>query len=285
MIAKRGSPVSPILWRNETTQGLRMRLCASESAHIKVGIYTTGLSEASMAQGKLSAPKSDLSRKRLMDIYERLYTRFGPQDWWPGETTLEVCLGAILVQNTSWANAARAIGNLKKEGLLTEGALKKVRRDRLARLIRPARFFNMKAKRIKGFVAYLSKHFDSDVDNFLSLPTEELHEELMGLDGVGRETADSITLYAAGRPAFVVDAYTKRIFARLGHFAASKNGDRDYLALQESLTAHLPEDVALFNEYHALLVRLGHTCCRPTPNCGECPLRAVCPYPGDDAED
>ena len=228
--------------------------------------------------------ESRLGPKRLMDIYERLYARFGPQDWWPGETTLEICLGAVLVQNTSWANAARAIENLKREGLLTENALKKVRVDRLARLIRPARFFNMKAKRIKGFVAYLSKHFEGDVDNFLSLPTEELHEELMKLDGVGRETADSITLYAAGRPVFVVDAYTKRIFSRLGHFAASKNGDRDYLVLQERLTAHLPADAPLFNEYHALLVRLGHTFCRPTPKCEECPLRAVCPYPEDDAE-
>ena len=237
-----------------------------------------------MSEGKRAVQESGLSRKRLMDIYERLYTRFGPQEWWPGETTLEVCLGAILVQNTSWANAARAIENLKREGLLTESALKKVRKDRLARLIRPARFFNMKAKRLKGFVAYLWKYHAGDVDNFLRLPTEELHAELMSLDGVGRETADSITLYAAGRPAFVVDAYTKRIFARLGHFAASKNGDRDYLALQESLTAHLPRDTALFNEYHALLVRLGHNFCHPTPKCGDCPLCVVCPYPGDDAE-
>ena len=236
-----------------------------------------------MSEENRAVRKPGISRKRLMDIYERLYARFGPQDWWPGETTLEVCLGAILVQNTSWANAARAIGNLKKEGLLTESALKKVRGDRLARLIRPARFFNMKARRLKGFVSYLWKHHSGDVDKFLSLPTEELHEELLGLDGVGRETADSITLYAAERAAFVVDAYTKRIFSRLGHFEASKNGDKDYLALQKSLTAYLPADVALFNEYHALLVRLGHTCCRPTPKCEECPLQAVCPYPGDDA--
>ena len=237
-----------------------------------------------MNKEKSSEPKSGVGRERLMEIYERLYARFGPQDWWPGETTLEICLGAILVQNTSWANAARAVGNLKREGLLTEGALKKVRVDRLARLIRPARFFNMKSKRIKGFIAYLSKHFEGDVDRFLGLPTEKLHEELMKLDGVGRETADSITLYAAERAVFVVDAYTKRIFARLGHFTASRNGDKDYLALQESLTAHLPEDVALFNEYHALLVRLGHTFCRPTPKCEECPLRAACPYPEDDVE-
>ena len=134
----------------------------------------------------------------------------------------------------SWANAARAIGNLKKEGLLTESALKKVRKDHLARLIRPARFFNMKARRLKGFVAYLWKHFEGNVDKFLSLPTEKLHEELLSLDGVGRETADSITLYAAGRAVFVVDAYTKRIFSRLGHFEASKNGDKDYLALQKA---------------------------------------------------
>ena len=234
-----------------------------------------------MIEENRAVQESGLSRERLMDIYERLYARFGPQDWWPGETTLEICLGAILVQNTSWANAARAIENLKREGLLSENALKKVRVDRLARLIRPARFFNMKARRIKGFVDYLTKHFEGDVGNFLGLPTGELHEELMGLDGVGRETADSITLYAAERPAFVVDAYTKRIFSRLGHFEASKNGEKDYLALQERITSHLPRDTALFNEYHALLVRLGHTFCRPTPKCGECPLRAVCPYPWD----
>ena len=236
-----------------------------------------------MTEEKRAVQVPGLSRKRLMDIYERLYARFGPQEWWPGNTTLEICFGAVLVQNTSWANAARAIDNLKKENLLTESALKKVRGDRLARLIRPARFFNMKAKRIKGFVAYLWKHFEGDVDHFLSLPTEKLHEELMGLDGVGRETADSITLYAAERPVFVVDAYTKRIFSRLGHFEASKNGDKDYLALQESLTAHLPRDTALFNEYHALLVRLGHTFCRPKPKCEECPLRVLCPYPGNQA--
>ncbi len=234
-----------------------------------------------MRQGKFSTPKLTLDRKRLMDIYERLYARFGAQGWWPGETALEICLGAILVQNTSWSNAARAIENLKREDLLTESALGQVRKDRLTRLLRPARFFNMKTKRLKGFMAYLRKHHGGDVNKFLSLPTEELHEELMSLDGVGRETADSITLYAAGRPVFVVDAYTKRIFSRLGYFVATKNGDRDYLTLQETLTAHLPHDTALFNEYHALLVRLGHTCCRPTPKCDECPLRAVCRYSGD----
>ena len=240
-----------------------------------------GIAEASMSKEKRAVRVTGLNRKRLMDIFDRLYARFGPQDWWPGETTLEICLGAILVQNTSWANAARAIGNLKREGLLTEDALKRVREDRLVRLIRPARFFNMKAKRIKGFIAYLWKRHEGDVDKLLSLPTEELHEELLDLDGVGRETADSITLYASERAVFVVDAYTKRIFSRLGHFEASKSGDKDYLALQEEFMAHLPLEVSLFNEYHALLVRLGHTFCRPTPKCDECPLRAVCPYPDD----
>ena len=233
-----------------------------------------------MGEKNRATAESGISRERLMEIYEHLYRRFGPQNWWPGDTTLEVCLGAILVQNTSWANAARALENLKCEGLLTEGALGKVPQARLARLIRPARFFNVKAKRIKGFIAYLSKHFEGDLDHFLRLPTGQLHEKLLCLDGVGRETADSITLYAAERPVFVVDAYTKRIFSRLGYFEASKNGEADYLALQVRLTAHLPRDTSLFNEYHALLVRLGHTCCRPTPKCEECPLRSLCPYPG-----
>ncbi len=230
-----------------------------------------------MGDTKLRPQKID--RERLMDVYARLFARFGPQGWWPAETPFEVCLGAILVQNTSWTNAARAIANLKSEGLLRESALRGVCRSRLARLIRPARFFNVKAERIENFVSYLHEYHGGEVENLLRLPTGELRERLRALEGVGLETADAILLYAAGRTVFVVDAYTKRIFSRLGHFRESKNAGKDYLALQKALTEHLPRDAALFNEYHALIVRLGHTCCRPKPRCGECPLRAVCPYP------
>lgn len=235
-----------------------------------------------MGRGSGASRPSGIGRKRLMDIYNRLYARFGPQEWWPGETAFEVCVGAILVQNTSWANAARAIANLKEAGLLTESALAKARVSRLARLVRPARFFNVKARRIKGFAAYLCGHHAGDIGKFLSLPEKELGETLLKMEGVGRETADSILLYAAGRAVFVVDAYTKRILSRLGHFQASKNGEKDYLALQEALAARLPRDAGLFNEYHALLVRLGNACCRPRPRCAECPLLEICPHsPGD----
>ncbi len=218
-----------------------------------------------------------------MNVYERLYARFGPQGWWPGDSALEICVGAILVQNTSWTNAARAIANLQKANLLTESGLREAQTERLARLIRPARFFNVKARRLKGFVSCLWAHHGGEVENLLRLPEEELRERLLALDGIGRETADSIALYAARRAVFVVDAYTKRIFARLGHFEESRNAGKDYLSLQETITAHLPRDAALFNEYHALLVRLGHACCRPRPKCAECPLHAVCPYPSNRA--
>ena len=232
-----------------------------------------------MGRGSEAERPAGITRKRLMDVYDRLYARFGPQEWWPGETAFEVCVGAILVQNTSWANAAQAIANLKKAGLLTERALAKARVSRLARLVRPARFFNVKARRIKGFAAWLRERHEGDVGGLLRLPAKELGETLLALEGVGRETADSIVLYAAGQAVFVVDAYTKRIFSRLGHFRESKSGEKDYLALQEAITARLPQDAALFNEYHALLARLGNALCRPRPKCAECPLVEICPYP------
>ncbi len=216
---------------------------------------------------------------RLSKIYDRLFRHFGPQEWWPGETPLEVCVGAILVQNTSWTNAAKAIADLKSRELLTAQGLRDVPQARLARLIRPARFFNVKARRLKGFIRFLWADFDGDLQQLFSLPTEKLRDILLNVDGIGPETADSILLYAAERPMFVVDAYTRRIFSRLGIFDDSTGGRDGYESLQNLFSRNLPCELVLFNEYHALLVKLGNTYCRPRPNCTPCPLKRLCAFP------
>ncbi len=222
-----------------------------------------------------------MARQTLMDVYKRLFGRFGPRGWWPGETAFEVCIGAILVQNTSWTNAARAIANLKDRSLLSPGALRSISKSRLARLIRPARFFNVKTDRLKAFIDFLWNEHEGKLERLFSLSTASLRGALLDLKGIGPETADSILLYAADRPVFVVDAYTHRVFARLGLSDGPAVGRKGYYeTLQGFFHRHLPRDVPLYNEYHALLVELGKEFCRPRPICAPCPLREICPYPG-----
>ncbi|MFQ5912300.1 MAG: endonuclease III domain-containing protein [Nitrospinota bacterium] len=220
-----------------------------------------------------------MTRQVLMEIYGRLFRHFGPRGWWPGDTAIEVCVGAILVQNTSWANAARAIDNLKGRGLLSTEGLRDVSRPRLARLIRPARFFNVKAARLKSFIHLLWSEHEGRLKHLFSLSTDVLREALLKLKGVGPETADSVLLYAADRPVFVVDAYTHRILSRLGLYDGPRTGRGGYETLQDLFHRVLPRDVALYNEYHAVLVELGKEYCRPRPICAPCPLRDICPYP------
>ncbi|MBI2882160.1 MAG: endonuclease III domain-containing protein [Candidatus Tectomicrobia bacterium] len=220
-----------------------------------------------------------MSPRVLMEVYRRLLRRFGPRGWWPAEAPFEVCVGAILVQNTSWANAARAIANLKGRNLLSPETLRDIPAARLSALIRPARFFNMKAERLKTFIRFLWDAHGGSLDRLFRLPTGPLRETLLALKGIGPETADSILLYAAGRPVFVVDAYTHRIFARLGLYAGPSAGREGYAALQGVFHGSLPRKAPLYNEYHALLVELGKEHCRTLPICGSCPLRAICPYP------
>ena len=206
----------------------------------------------------------------LHDIYERLLAHFGPQHWWPGDSPFEIMVGAVLTQNTSWSNVEKAIANLKAAGLLAPAALAALSVEELAELIRPAGYHNLKTARLKNLLALIEEQ--GGVEVLLAQPTATLRELLLGVKGIGPETADSIVLYAAGRPVFVVDTYTHRILFRHGLVSE----DCDYFQMQELFMDNLEEDAALFNEYHALIVRVGKEFCRKsTPNCDGCPLTGL----------
>jgi len=207
----------------------------------------------------------------LSEIYEMLYDAFGPQHWWPGETPFEIVAGAILTQNTNWANVEKAIANLKSAGYLMPEALFRIDISQLAELIRPAGYYNIKAKRLKSFINWLYDNYDGEMSNLELVNTAQLRAELLVIKGIGRETADSILLYALGRPVFVVDAYTARIAMR--HKLIDPGAD--YEQLRELFESNLTEDVQLFNECHALLVRLGKEFCRPKAKCPGCPLEEL----------
>jgi len=199
-------------------------------------------------------------------MYEVMRAANGPQGWWPGDGALEVCVGAILTQNTNWANVERAIGNLKAAGLLDEPALRALPPARLARLIRPAGYFNVKARRLRAFLAAAEAR--GVVERLLSTPVRLLRTALLAIDGIGPETADSIVLYAAGKPTFVVDAYTRRIGLRHGFVRPGE----DYETIRARFESHLPRRVGLWQDYHAQLVCVGKRWCRPRPGCAGCPL-------------
>jgi endonuclease-3 related protein len=206
--------------------------------------------------------------KQLNEIYNLLFARFGPQHWWPGETPFEVIIGAILTQNTNWTNVEKAIANLKAANLLTPDRLHRLDIKKLADLIRPAGYFNIKAKRLKNFLDWFFENYSGQLKNLESVPADQLRLELLSVKGVGPETADSILLYALSRPVFVIDAYTARICSR--HHLIDEGAD--YHQIQELFESNLPSDIQLFNEYHALLVHLGKDFCKPTPKCDTCPL-------------
>ena len=208
----------------------------------------------------------------LEEIYRRLLTHFGPQHWWPGETPFEVMVGAILTQNTNWQNVEKAIANLKGAGVLSLPALASLSREELAEYIRPAGSYNIKAGRLQNLFAMIAEEWDNDLDYLLQQSAPVLREQLLSVKGIGPETADSMVLYAAGQPIFVVDTYTHRILLR--HELISE--DYDYFQIQEMFMDNLDEDAALFNEYHALLVQVGKQFCKKSkPQCGECPLAGV----------
>ncbi len=204
-------------------------------------------------------------------MFERLLAHYGPQHWWPGETPFEVMVGAVLTQNTSWRNVEKAIGNLKRAGALELKPLLDLPEAGLAELIRPAGYFNVKTQRLRAFLNYLSEKYQGSIELMRSRPTEELRVELLAVKGIGKETADSILLYALGHPIFVVDAYTYRVFTR--HFLLPEESDYD--ALQEFATDHLPREMPHYNEFHALIVNVGKDFCRKTPKCEACPLNGL----------
>jgi len=209
-----------------------------------------------------------------MEMYELMRQRFGHQGWWPittgtgGDAALEICVGAILTQNTNWKNVEKAIANLRAADCMSVGALHARPQAAMAEVIRPAGYFNVKAKRLKNFIARVYEDFGDDIEAFLDRPVATLRGVLLSINGIGRETADSMILYAAGRPSFVVDAYTYRILLRHGLIAP----EDDYDTIKDLMESSLPEDVGLWNDYHAQLVAVGKNCCRPKPRCEGCPL-------------
>lgn len=214
-------------------------------------------------------------RKKLLKLYDSLYAAYGPQNWWPAESSFEVIIGAILVQSTAWNNVAQAIDNLKTAQLLTPERLGECPQHVLEALIRPSGYYRGKAKKIQAFLKHLRHYYGNCLDALLAKDLASLRTELLTIYGIGEETADSILLYAAGKPIFVVDAYTYRLFTRLGW----TEGKYHYGKLQNIFMSALPKETALFNEYHALIVRHGKTTCSKTPKCSACALSRQCPYP------
>ncbi len=208
----------------------------------------------------------------LLTVYHRLLSRYGPQYWWPADSPLEMIVGSILTQSAAWSNVEKAIANLKTEGALSLEGLRLAPHEELARLIYPSGYYNTKAKKLKAFAWWMAERYADDLNALFALETGELRRQLLSVHGVGEETADSIILYAAHQPIFVIDAYTRRIVTRLGLApCGSTYGDFQALFMQQ-----LPPDEQMFNEYHALLVRHGKSACRRSPLCPGCCLATLC---------
>ena len=209
--------------------------------------------------------------KGLKLIYHKLYSHFGPQHWWPAKSRFEIVVGAILTQNTNWQNVEKAIKNLKKAKALNAQKLYRMPKKRIGRLIRPSGFFNIKSGRLKKFLRFFFRDYNGDISRLLRQEPRILRKQLLSIKGIGPETADSILLYALEKPVFVVDAYTKRIFSR-HKFIQS---DATYEEAQNLFSKNLKNEVKLFNEYHALIVRLAKTyCLKNNPKCSQCPIKA-----------
>jgi endonuclease-3 related protein len=212
-----------------------------------------------------------MSSAGLMDIYQRLFDSYGPQYWWPGETPFEIIVGAILTQNTNWSNVEKAILNLKKNDCLCPQKLHSLSVEQLAQLIRPAGYFNIKAQRLKNFIDWLFSKHNGSLNSLQLLSPSALRTQLLSIKGIGPETADSICLYAFEKPVFVVDAYTARIFGRHGWLEPGCG----YEQIQDLFQGSLEKDPVLFNEFHALIVRVGKEHCKPRPLCKGCPLESL----------
>ena len=209
---------------------------------------------------------------KVFEIYEILLEHFGPQGWWPGDTPFEVMVGAVLTQNTNWVNVSKAIDNLKREDLLSFEKLHDLPVELLAEKIKPAGYFNLKAARLKNLFNFIAREYNGSLEDMFAVDMYSLREEILTVKGIGPETADSILLYAGNKPVFVVDTYTHRIFSR-HNIIAEEEG---YYEIQEYFSMSLPDDVKLFNEYHALIVRLGKEFCKKNnPLCKSCPLDVV----------
>jgi len=221
--------------------------------------------------------KTEGIQARLIAIYKRLYNYFGPRHWWPADTPFEVIVGAILTQNVAWKNVEQAIANLKAAGLLDAEAMYRATAAELEPLIRPAGYYRTKAKKLKAFVEHLWQRYNGSLSAMFSRPLAELRPEILAIYGIGPETADAILCYAGNYPIMVMDAYTRRVFSRLGFFDEKIT----YQRMQEFFMANLPQDQYLYNEYHALIDGLANQLCRKNrPECSKCPLEDICPRVG-----
>ena len=221
-------------------------------------------------RGHMSGPPRDRAKRRLLRLYAALLRRFGPQRWWPGRTPYEIAVGAVLTQHTAWPNAARAVEVLRTKRLLTPARVASLDSSELAGLIRPAGTPRVKARRILALTGWLVESMGGSFSRLRRAPLVPLRRRLLDIPGLGPETADAILLYAADRPVFVADAYTRRILSRHRLIGPAPG----YEETRAWLEAHLPSDPTLFNEFHALLVAVGKSHCRPAPRCKDCPLRA-----------
>lgn len=214
-----------------------------------------------------------MANSTFYQIYQRLLHAYGPQHWWPADSAFEVMVGAVLTQNTSWVNVERAIANLKQENALSATKIAAMSHSDLARLLTPAGYFNVKATRLQNFCNWYEEQ--GGLRKLSRQPTHDLRKLLLDVNGIGPETADDMLLYAFNRPIFVIDAYTRRLFLRLGYI----EGDESYETLRtlfEAKLVRVNEKVTLFNEYHALIVHHAKYFCRSKPVCGECCLRKRC---------
>lgn len=216
---------------------------------------------------------TNLSNTAFLKIYKKLYKTFGPQHWWPGDTPFEIIVGAILTQNTNWQNASRAITNIRAAGLLEPKKLLESRR-RIAGLIKTSGFYRTKAKYLTAFLEYYVNNYDGEARKMAKKETHAIRHELLAIPGIGPETADAILLYALGKKTFVVDNYARSIFSRHGMV----DPDISYENLQHAIENNIPKSVSIYNEFHALLVRVGKEYCRKNePLCSSCPLRKLLP--------
>ena len=215
---------------------------------------------------------------RVRDVYDRLAERYGPRGWWPADDPFEVIVGAILTQRTAWTNVEKALANLKQVGALSPAAMRALSAGELAQLIRPSGFYRSKARKLLAFLEMLAESFEGDLGRMLAAPGDELRTSLLATHGIGAETADVILLYAARQPFFVIDAYARRTFSRLGVRPGGPTSRlRDtYDAWQRLFEEPLPQDAALYGEYHALIVEHAKDACRAEPLCDRCVLAEVC---------
>jgi endonuclease-3 related protein len=211
-------------------------------------------------------------REQVRAVYDRLLDRQGHSAWWPGESAFEVCVGAILTQNTAWVNVEKALSALKRERLLSFEAMAALPEARLAELLRPAGTYKVKAARVRAFLEFLAREYGGRIEAMAGEEPRQLRRKLLSVNGIGPETADAIALYAAGLPLFVVDAYTRRVFSRLGWV----DDDESYADVQRFFMDRLPPDAAVYQDYHAQIVRLAKDVCRPMPRCDACALDDVC---------